>query len=196
MHVHKYTYIRMRTHRWQTGSYIQSFGMAVPAGEHKFTWRWVKDYSMSEGADRATLHQILITGTGKGVAEFSFVGNHVVWICLVVGCNLVRICLVRMRICVWGDFRHRACYRCLTTSSSKTFAWVRAHACLYIYIYIYIYIMIYVFIDIHTLLRDRATGCMLVILHVCGYSGTCIMYTGGARRQEHAYRHTDRQAYR
>jgi hypothetical protein len=152
MHVHKYTYIRMRTHRWQTGSYIQSFGMAVPAGEHKFTWRWVKDYSMSEGADRATLHQILITGTGKGVAEFSFVGNHVVWICLVVGCNLVRICLVvgcnLVRICL---VLFGCAYVCggifvigLATDVSQPQVRRPLHECVLMHAYIYIYIYIYI----------------------------------------------------
>lgn len=51
---------------WETGNYIRSFGMALPKGEHKLSWRWVKDYSVSEGADRATLHQLVVTGLGEG----------------------------------------------------------------------------------------------------------------------------------
>jgi hypothetical protein len=37
----------------------------LPAGEHKLSWSWVKDYSVSENDDRATLHQLLITGTSR-----------------------------------------------------------------------------------------------------------------------------------
>lgn len=48
---------------WSTGNFISGVVVVLPPGEHKLTWSWVKDWSLSGGEDKATLHEILITGT-------------------------------------------------------------------------------------------------------------------------------------
>eukprot|EP00286_Rhodomonas_abbreviata_P025551 CAMPEP_0181300836 /NCGR_PEP_ID=MMETSP1101-20121128/7101_1 /TAXON_ID=46948 /ORGANISM="Rhodomonas abbreviata, Strain Caron Lab Isolate" /LENGTH=1721 /DNA_ID=CAMNT_0023406097 /DNA_START=152 /DNA_END=5313 /DNA_ORIENTATION=+ len=50
---------------WTTGEFLQGVAVGLPAGEHKLSWSWVKDWSLSGGNDKATLHEILITGTAS-----------------------------------------------------------------------------------------------------------------------------------
>ena len=44
---------------WSMGVAQRRFGMLLPAGEHKLSWKWVKDFSVSENDDRATIHQAM-----------------------------------------------------------------------------------------------------------------------------------------
>mmetsp|Transcript_45745 Transcript_45745/g.108416 ORF Transcript_45745/g.108416 Transcript_45745/m.108416 type:complete len:1782 (-) Transcript_45745:139-5484(-) len=64
---------------WSTGNFISGVVVVLPPGEHKLTWSWVKDWSLSGGEDKATLHEILITGTPDDATctdcEPGFCGN-------------------------------------------------------------------------------------------------------------------------
>mmetsp|Transcript_34305 Transcript_34305/g.107475 ORF Transcript_34305/g.107475 Transcript_34305/m.107475 type:complete len:787 (-) Transcript_34305:21-2381(-) len=50
---------------WQNGRTFRRYTTILPKGEHELIWAWVKDFSLSSYDDRATLHELMITGTGR-----------------------------------------------------------------------------------------------------------------------------------
>ena len=48
VYIFLYTYIYIHTHtHTHTGMFLRRFGVLLPAGEHKLSWSWVKDYSVT-----------------------------------------------------------------------------------------------------------------------------------------------------
>jgi len=59
-----------QTRQWSdSGAARKRYSQMLTAGAHELTWEWIKDESVSFADDRATIQQLLITGTGSDDAS-------------------------------------------------------------------------------------------------------------------------------